>query len=176
MKKFLLFIFNLFNKKSLEPPKPELIVISKKSNSGSTIQNHFVYTAANPSIKSLAASVLLKNDLMFQDVDYLEDELHKWLEFRERYLYKQLILKKGLICTYCGKPHLEIGGRTPKDIIANNKNPNLATIDHITALANGGSKYDEDNLCVSCKKCNRNKGTTPVEEFKRKLNFKNFNQ
>jgi 5-methylcytosine-specific restriction endonuclease McrA len=149
--------------------QPEVVTLTKKSNSGSTSVNQVIYTAANPHIKSLAAGLLLKNELMLQDVDYLEDELWIWLEFRERYLKKQLALHGDLVCVYCGKPHLEIGGRTPKDLILNNKNPNLATIDHILALSEGGARYDENNLCVACKKCNGKKGSKPVEQFKKKI-------
>jgi len=144
------------------------IILSKKSHSGSTVQNQIIFTANNPHIQSPAADLLLRNELMFQDVDYLEDNLWIWLEFRERYLKKQLALHGDLVCKYCGKPHLEIGGRTPKDIILNNKNPNLATIDHMVALANGGEKYNENNLCVACKKCNGNKGAKPIEVFTQK--------
>ena len=155
-------------------PNSEAVVISKFSSSGRTSQNHIIFTADNPHIKSLAAGVLLKNDLMYQDADFLEDDMWTWLEFREHYLKKQLTLKGDLVCVYCGKPHLEIGGRTPKDLILNNKNPNLATIDHILALSQGGAKYDENNLCVSCKKCNGKKGSKSVELFVQKENLKKF--
>lgn len=141
------------------------VILSKKSSSGMTSCNHVIFTAENPHIQSMAASLLLRNELMFQDVDFIEDSMWVWLEFRERYLKKQLALHGDLVCKYCGKPHLEIGGRTPKDLILNNKNPNLATIDHIVALANGGERYNENNLCVACKKCNGKKGTKPVEVF-----------
>lgn len=150
----------------------ELVILSKKSGSGSTVQQHIIFSADTPHIQSLAAGLLLRNELMLQDVNYLNSDFLSWLEFREQYLKKQLELHGALICAYCGKPHLEIGGRTPKDLFLNNKNPNLATIDHITALANGGEKYNEKNLCVSCKKCNRKKGTKSVEKFMKNKNVK----
>jgi 5-methylcytosine-specific restriction endonuclease McrA len=151
----------------------KIIVLTRKTSSGYTSINHYILDITGaPNSKSYAAAVLLKNDLMIQDVDYIEkeDNLNIWLEFREVYLNKILQKDGDLVCVYCGKPHLEVGGRTPKDLILNNKNPNLATIDHIHALSDGGAKYDEKNMCVACKKCNRKKGNKPVEEFKNNLN------
>ncbi len=154
-------LIHLFN----QPPT----IITKYSSSGSTTQNHYVFTTENPHPKSLAAKVLLRNELMLLDEDFLKDGLAQWLEFREEYL-KEVLAKEGdLVCKYCGKPHLEIGGRTPKDLILNNKNPNLATVDHIQALANDGDKYKKANLCVACKKCNWKKGHMPVDAFIEKI-------
>lgn len=152
-----------------------MITITRKSSSGRTTHNHFIYPET-PHPKSWAARLLLKNELRFQDVDYLADELWVWLEFREKYLKKILAEKGELICTYCGKRHLEIGGRTPEDLEKNNKNPKLATVDHIIALDSGGEKYNEKNMCVSCRKCNGKKGTKPVEVFKEILRQKNKNK
>lgn len=144
-----------------------MIKITRKSSSGRTVHNHFIFESDNPHPQSWAARLLLKNELRIQDVDYLADELWVWLEFRENYL-KEVLAKEGdLVCKYCGKPHLEIGGRTPEDLEINNKNPNLATVDHIIALDNGGEKYDKNNLCVACKKCNGKKGTKSIELFKK---------
>jgi 5-methylcytosine-specific restriction endonuclease McrA len=61
--------------------------------------------------------------------------------------------------------HWEIGGRRPEDYSANNKNSNLATIDHVIPLSKGGNKYDESNLVIACKTCNKKKGSMSVEEF-----------
>lgn len=146
-----------------------MIKITRKSSSGRTVHNHLIYFDENPHPQSWAARLLLKNELRFQDVDYLADELWVWLEFREKYLKKVLAEKGELVCVYCGKRHLEIGGRTPEELEKNNKNPNLATVDHITALINGGEKYNEKNMCVSCKKCNGKKDDKPVEAFKDRL-------
>jgi 5-methylcytosine-specific restriction endonuclease McrA len=160
---------NLFNSRNTSPlanvTDGVLVILSRKSNSGSTVEQQIIFSADTPHQKSLAAGLLLKNELMLQDVDYLENDLWVWLEFREQYLKEQLELHGDLVCAYCGKPHLEIGGRTPQDLILNNKNPNLATIDHIVALANGGEKYYEKNLCVSCRECNQKKGTKPLYIF-----------
>ena len=38
------------------------------------------------------------------------------------------------------------------------------TLDHVVALANGGS-HTEDNLVVACKSCNSSKGQKPLEEW-----------
>ena len=150
--------------------EPILIKISKRTIEGKTSQSHIIYDS-NPHIKSLAAYILLRNELLFQDEDFVNDPLNKWLEFREIYLNNILKQNGDLVCAYCGKKHLEIGGRTPQDFGKNNKNPNLATIDHIDPLSNGGAKYDEKNLCVACKKCNMKKGNKPVEIFTEKIFF-----
>ena len=142
-----------------------------RSKTGATIQQHIVFVDQDPHPNSLASLVLLNYDFRIQDVDFLkqEDDLAFWLEFREIYLLEQLNLHGDLVCTYCGKKHLEIGGKTNVDLILNNKNPRLATIDHIVALANGGEKYNKKNLCVACKRCNGKKGTKHVETFKNKV-------
>ena len=153
----------------------EPVVISRTSSSGVTSQNDFIFPG-EPHSHSLAAGLLLRNELRFQDVDYLEDtrDLDTWLEFREIYLKKKLQLDGDLVCAYCGKPHLEIGGRTPQDLIKNNKNPNLATIDHIQPLSDGGERYNEKNLTVACKKCNKDKGSKSVDDFKPKKIISKF--
>jgi hypothetical protein len=143
------------------------VVFTKTSKSGTTTQNDFIFPVEDPHPHSLAAALLLRNFFRLQDVDYLEDtrSLEVWLEFREIYLKKILERDGDLVCKYCGKIHLEVGGRTPEDLKRNNKNPNLATIDHIQALANGGERFNEKNLAVACKKCNKDKGTKSVEDF-----------
>jgi len=148
-----------------------MVTLTKKSSSGNTSRNHLIYFDENPHQKSLAALLLLNNELMYQDEDFILGDLATWLEFREQYLTKKLAENGDLVCKYCGKNHLEIGGRAPKDLAVNNKNPNLATVDHIVALSEGGEKYNEKNMCVCCKKCNSKKGSKPAEAFKPKKKF-----
>lgn len=144
-----------------------IIIMHKISRTARTFQAHIIMEDLEPNPKSLAAGILLREELRVQDQDYIDriDSLDTWLEFREQYLKKILEAEGTLTCKYCGHTNLEIGGRSPKDLIQNNKNKNLATIDHILALANGGEKYDEKNMCVSCKKCNRKKSDKPVGNF-----------
>ena len=66
----------------------------RKSSSGRTVHNHFIFESDNPHPQSWAARLLLKNELRIQDVDYLADELWVWLEFRENYLKE--VLAKGI--------------------------------------------------------------------------------
>ena len=110
---------------------------------------HTVLTRT-PHISSLGALVLLNRQLRDQ-------ELAEWLAFRDIYLAKQREIHGDLICVYCGKPGLLEEG-------ANNV---LATIDHIIPKCEGGSKFDEENLCVACFKCNQKKG--------RKIGYKHGN-
>ena len=140
--------------------------VSRKTRNGGTIISDFIAEDTSPHIKSLGAAILLREELRLQDVDFLADGgLAMWLEFREIYLKKVLAKEGDLVCVYCGKPHLEIGGRTPAELQLNNKNKNLATIDHIIPLSSEGEKYNEDNLCVACKKCNGKKGAKSVTAF-----------
>lgn len=148
------------------------IITHGASKTGKTIQQHIIFSNNSPHPKSLAALMLLNNSLFIQDETFMNDDLASWLKFRENYLKQQLQENGDLICKYCGKPHLEIGGRTPKDLIQNNKNPNLATIDHIVPLAENGEKHNPENLCVACKKCNKNKGTKSAEQFMKEINKK----
>ena len=71
-----------------------------------------------------------------------------------------------LVCEYCGKSHLEVGHRLLKDCHLDNKNPNLATINHkVPRILNLIDPLDENNWAVACKKCNREKGIKSVEKF-----------
>lgn len=53
-------------------------------------------------------------------------------------------------CAFCGKK----GG-------ANNT---VLSIDHIVPVSHGGTD-DQDNLISACRKCNKRKGSKPIEEF-----------
>lgn len=176
-------------------PETPFIIISKKSQTGSSSYNNIIFNPETVHPKSLASGILLNQDLKSQDVDYIrytlhdnsfkpmtegtdyiKRELYEWLEFREEYLTEQLLIHRDLTCEYCSKPHLEIGGKNPQDLLLNNKNPNLATVDHKTALAEGGLKYDKKNLCVSCRKCNSKKGTRSYHDFKSYMGQKKLNK
>ena len=144
-----------------------MITISKQSKSGNTIYNHFVFTE-EPHIKSYASAILLRNDFLFQDEDYIKHDFFTWLKFREEYLTEVQEKEGDLKCAYCGKTNLEIGGMKPEDFKINNMNPLLATIDHIVPLSKDGERYNKKNLCVCCKTCNRKKGDKSAEEFVKK--------
>jgi 5-methylcytosine-specific restriction endonuclease McrA len=122
------------------------------------IVTNYIYVE-NPNPKSRASYILLKNELFMQDESKLTklQEIEKWLKFRAEYLQDELKNKGELICTYCGKRHLEIGYLSLNESNKNHKNPLLATIDHIMPLGKGGEKYNKNNLCVACKTCNSKK-------------------
>jgi 5-methylcytosine-specific restriction endonuclease McrA len=40
-----------------------------------------------------------------------------------------------------------------------------ATMDHLVAISNGGKWDDINNIAPACKKCNSNRGNTPVEQI-----------
>ena len=126
------------------------------------------------SIKSRSAYILLREKLSELDDEFLNEKV-EWLNFRENFLKKQLKNDKELVCVYCGKRHLEIGGKTAKDLRENNKNPNLATVDHIKPLSEDGEKYNEENCVVSCKKCNNKKDSKPICLFLIELYMRGIN-
>lgn len=96
----------------------------------------------NPHPHSQASLVLLTKDLRDQ-------ELEKWLAFRE-----ELLDEKGCACYYCGKKNLQ------REVDMTNKEELkiLATIDHVMPLSKGGSRFDKSNCVVACFPCNQKKG------------------
>jgi len=145
-----------------------MVIISNKSNSGSTIQNNLIFETEN-SVKSLASLLLLNEYYKYLDEDYLDSisETQNYLNKRFAYLENILLEQGDLSCAYCGKSNLDIGHISIRDSHLDSKNDNLATIDHIVPRsANLIDPLDESNWCVSCKNCNTKKGSKPVEEFK----------
>lgn len=61
---------------------------------------------------------------------------------------KRIYQRDDGMCVYCGKK----------------LSKNEFWIDHIKPLSRGGNNEDE-NLAVSCRKCNLSKGTKTIEEF-----------
>jgi len=152
-----------------------MITITKSSRTGSTIEIEQIFNEQHVHIKSRASYLLLKEKLMMADEDFLNKTktLWDWLDFREIYLLKRKKENNGnLKCDYCGKEHLDIGGKKPEDLKANNRNKNLATIDHIEPLSDNGEKYNESNLAVACKKCNQKKANKSLREFVNSLKDK----
>ena len=74
------------------------------------------------------------------------------------------IHKGNLVCAYCGSKYLDSNMNNP----FRKRNRKSATIDHILAQTNGGSKYDEKNMCVCCSDCNNKKKDMSVVEFLKK--------
>ena len=61
----------------------------------------------------------------------------------------KVLARDGYVCAYCGQEANQV--------------------DHIVAIANGGSIYDMDNLTASCKRCNLAKGTKEQAVFSQPL-------
>lgn len=141
-----------------------------KSASGNTKFNHVIYNE-NVSIKSQSSLILLNDYLREHDEDYIKSlwELQEYLNRRYIYLLKIKKTRGDLVCHYCGKNHLEIGFRSVVLSNQNNKNPKLATIDHVIPVSKGIDILDETNWVVSCKKCNNKKGSKDYNEFKKRI-------
>lgn len=109
--------------------------------------------------KSRSAYILLYDKLRaLDDSENWATELERWLIFRKEFLQTELKEEGKLRCVYCGREDLVEGQHEFHNKHFNMKLSNLATVDHIHPLSLGGEKYDEDNCCVSCRKCNCKKG------------------
>lgn len=141
-----------------------LKILINSSNSGSTKQYHII-DENNVDIQSYAALILLNDDLKSQE-DEENSEVQIYLNKRYDFLSNKLLEFGVLTCEYCGKTHLDIGHRSMKDSYLDNKNKNLATIDHrVPRVLKLIDPLDETNWSVACKRCNLKKGTKTVEEF-----------
>lgn len=154
-----------------------VVIPHKVSSTGRTKELNIIYSTQNVNIKSRAALILLNNELLQQDEDYLNDDVQIYLDKRHEYLNNKLKLEGGLNCEYCGKKYLEIGLRSKKDAHINNANPRLATIDHIIPRSlNLIDPLDENNWTVACKNCNKRKGSLSKEEFIKCLEYRKKNK
>ena len=139
-----------------------------RSSTGSTKFNHVIYND-DVSSKSQSALILLNDYLRENDDDFLreEQELQEYLNQRYIFLLKTKKKEGDLVCHYCGNTHLEIGYRSVRLCNLNNKNPKLATVDHVKPVSSGIDRLDVTNWVVACKKCNNRKGSKSYDEFKK---------
>lgn len=105
------------------------------------------------SIKSLASLVLLRNDLLQQDADFIAADWRVQLDFNTGFLKFKLKEKGTLTCVYCQKTNLYIN----EDYTKSPPTEFLATADHIIPKVKGGAPMNYNNLVVACWKCNSNK-------------------
>lgn len=105
------------------------------------------------SIKSLASLILLRNDLLQQDEDYITADWRTQVEFNTRFLKFKLIEKGVLTCVYCQKTNLFIN----EDFNRDPPKEFLATADHVIPKVKGGAPMSYSNLVVACWTCNKNK-------------------
>jgi 5-methylcytosine-specific restriction endonuclease McrA len=120
---------------------------------------HKIYVD-NPHDQSYTSYVLLRNELLLQDTDYIESEWKQRVEFSRQYLRARLKKDGHLTCQYCSKTGLVIEEENMKvpDKIK-------ATIDHIVPLSKGGSLKDYDNIVIACYRCNTKKGSKNLHDF-----------
>lgn len=142
-------------------------IIQYKSHSGRTSTNHIIFNDNDVSPKSMASLLLLNEALRELDIDYMRKkyELENYLIERHRYLNNIKKETGDLVCHYCGKSHLDIGYIEQEFLYLNNKNKNLATIDHVVPASTGIDILDTKNWVVACKKCNSRKGNSSYEDF-----------
>lgn len=128
-------------------------IIEHKSKTGSTVIMHSIINT--PTSGTYADYILLKNYYAERDVDNVLDKVgwkiklfHHW-----NFLLKETLIHNGLICVYCGKSNLVIAPANFKIL----DKSNMATVDHFHPISKEGDALDEDNMVVSCYKCNNKK-------------------
>lgn len=120
---------------------------------------HRIYVK-EPDVKSYTAYVLLRNELLLQDIDYIENETKKRIEFSRIYLRERKEKEGNLTCKYCSRTDLII--EEEGMLVPNRKK---ATIDHVVPISKGGPIYDFKNIVVACGRCNGKKGNKDLEVF-----------
>lgn len=122
----------------------------------------------NPIRGSKGEMVLLKDQILQEELESWKDRASKTKNLRESDEYKKLRYQlfdenkteNGgvIICQYCGR-----------ECNRKHEDPAQATIDHILDLKYGGDGLARDNLIVCCRECNRAKRyfKGSVEEYKK---------
>ena len=106
--------------------------------------------------KSFSAHLLLKEKLWKLDPSKnWRLNGNRYNKFRKRFLKKHMNQYGKLTCIYCGRNDLIIGFKKRRP--QRNEIEYIATIDHIYPISKGGDRYDENNCCVACPKCNMEK-------------------
>lgn len=124
------------------------------------------------SAHSLVQYYLLKQDLSYQDDDMCLNDVYRAaiiegkLTFGalKRIFFRRMKREGKLICIYCQEP-LKIYNTKERVMtgLAHNKLPkDMATIEHITPIADGGLKYVESNWACACSDCNNKRNRLPV--------------
>lgn len=131
------------------------------SNTGSTSYTHTILPD-QPCSKSYASLVLLQDDLLKQDVDYLNEQFYRvrLISLSRSFLYNVQQRYGKLCCTYCQRWGLviEFDGMS----VPHHKK---ATIDHVVPISHGADPFDESNLVVACQKCNGKKSNLTLSVF-----------
>lgn len=121
-----------------------------------------------PAQGSMGNMVLLKNQLLNEELESIDARSNKAKDLRSSEEFKKLRFQlfdenkaqnNGfIICSYCKR-------------VCNREHmhPNQATIDHVIPLSEGGDPMSRDNLVVACRKCNRGKRSHNAEDFKKKI-------
>ena len=83
----------------------------------------------------------------------MTDDIHsaRWRKLRKA------VLQRETVCYLCGQP-------VDKGLPSNS--PMGAEVDHVAPRAHGGAVYDESNLHLVHRRCNSQKGASPLEVFR----------
>lgn len=115
---------------------------------------------------TLAQFIMLKQEYKLKDESRkVPLDVRVYLNFRNKLIKKIKKANKGkLTCEYCGERNLDPNFR---NLSSKRKK---ATLDHFIPLSKGGSKFNTDNIKISCDSCNQKKKDTDPKLF---LNLKN---
>jgi 5-methylcytosine-specific restriction endonuclease McrA len=136
-------------------------ITTYKSKSGSTVIKHTVYLD-HPCSNSYASLVLLQDDLLKQDADYLANQYDRMELVRLSRAFLNNVLEEhgDLQCTYCRKSDLIIEEEGMKVQASR-----MATIDHVVPISEGADPFDTSNLVVACRICNGKKSNLTLSVF-----------
>jgi len=145
--------------------------LSKTSKTGSTRWITSIYF--EPDSKTHASAVLLRNDLLLQDTDFLESFQGRMLriQFSRDTLTRWKKQIGTLFCVYCNKSGLQIeyDGMSIKSDI-------MATLEHLNPTSCGGGAFDLEHIVCACGNCNTNRSNKDLDTYLegRKINKKVF--
>ena len=125
------------------------------------VQNH-IYMIPETNRSRSAYILLYDKRKALDDSEDWATELKRWLLFRKEFLQSEIVDDK-LTCSYCGRDDLIEGYHESHKKHLNHGFANLATVDHIHPLSKNGEKYNRDNCCVSCRRCNSKKGNKIID-------------
>ena len=121
---------------------------------------------------SLVQYYFLKRSLVTQDADIRLNSKYRraliegtitFTTLKDKF-FKRMESEGKLICVYCQEPlkiyQIEERARYSKDKYQVPKD--MATIEHLVPVADGGLKYVESNWACACSKCNNKRDRLPV--------------
>ena len=143
-----------------------MYILSKSSSSGSTKRVETIQFEPEPN--TYASALLLRNQLLLQDTDFLESYNGRMIkiQFSRDTLTFWKSLLGSLFCVYCMKKDLQI----EYEGMLINENQ-IATLEHIIPISHNGDIFNLDNVVCACGKCNHNRGNNTLKNWLKSKNI-----